>query len=109
MKSVFCSESHTLALASDGNVFSWGSNGNFFSGNKRIIYKIVGGYLGHGNKNSYKIPVLIDFFIDNVRKNDTYRILKLCKLQLVVSIVSHYQKKGMFLYGETENMYVHFL
>jgi alpha-tubulin suppressor-like RCC1 family protein len=49
--SVACGDFHTLALDSEGRVFSWGWGGSFFSG---------GGALGHGDTDDVPTPALVE-------------------------------------------------
>ena len=53
--SVACGDKHSAAVDSDGNLYTWGYNGSFFSG---------GGMLGHGNRDAVSEPKLVESLYD---------------------------------------------
>ena len=73
LKKVVCGNNHTAALSEDGLVFSWGMGGTMFHA----------GGLGHGDKEHQPMPVVIDYFYDNVNHvSKVYLIDRALKLKI---------------------------
>ena len=51
IESAACGDNHSVALDSDGNIFTWGFNGSFFAG---------GGMLGHGTRDTVAMPKWVE-------------------------------------------------
>ena len=51
IESAACGDNHSVALDSDGNIFTWSFNGSFFAG---------GGMLGHGTRDTVAMPKWVE-------------------------------------------------